>query len=474
MKAAYSIAMVVIIGLVLSQGSLAIECSLDVYDLKVEGGETSARVKNTGEIVQNVSFEFLVDGSEISSGTFTLQPGESRIVENFYNFPAGESEVTFNAWSVCARDSETIWHTVLEGYSCSNPPGMEGQNYCDYIEREYLVCENGSWKSLGSESYYINCPGACGDGTLDCREGYRAEYSCSGDFLMQKYVDSDCRERFVTREICNYGCEAGVCLPEGKSCGVEIRSLEFTDDLTDQEKGHVLVEVESNRKGTLKFMFFLDGLGRGEERVNSSSGSVSRTFYFTAQEGTHTGEVRVSHSCGAEDSVTFRYHVQAGERVIRFDPPEAPEEVVETLVEIGPPTIDVPVFEGKALGIDIVSSRPQNFRVRVQNLPQGFATFEENVFVQGSGKAFIYLTPTSAGTHHFTVSVTAEQEGRTFSRDMRMFAVPSKGQAAITGLDVLPLAVSIVAILVVLGVIIAFVRYRGNSYVDYLTRKEYY
>jgi len=521
-----------------SQGALAQECALDVFGLEVDDEVISGSVKNIGNSKENVSFGLFVEGENVSEGVFELEPGETEEVSNSFSFSPGEVEIKLEASSSCAADSETIWHVVLEEYSCSSPLGVQGANFCNYYSRELLSCESGSWNVLdkGGQDYCMNCPFTCGDGVMNCGEdagtcpgdtiklygfldefqcagdtlqqkyvykdsvsewvdkqhcflgcedekcnnvcnqGQVPEFICSGDLLKQRYVYTDCSDVWVTLDACEHGCEEGICLPKGvkKSCNVDIKELDFTSNLKKWEMGYVKFGVDSGKTGKIALVFSINGKTQKTEIIELSGGSTFRTFTYSLGEGTHLMEVRATHSCGTEDVEAFEVFVKPKEKIIYYSPPEPPEEKPwETTISINPGELDIPVHQGKVVGIDIKSSEPQNFFTGVQGLPSVFVEFESPVFVAMEGRAFVYITPTEPGTYYFTVTATPEN-GAGVSREIKLFAVPASQPAEAQGImGFLPLMIVVISITIVAVIIVAIAQSRRDDYLDYLYEKTY-
>lgn len=467
-------------------------CSLDVFGLNVEESVIVGNIKNTGAASENITFELFVNNEIVSVGSIPLEPEEVGMVSNEFSFPPGEYIITLEAASSCgAFDSETIEHVVLEDFACFNPSGFEGQNFCRYSSQEYQVCLEQEWHTLdqNGDQYCINCPLTCGDGVCNCGEDastcsqdcaedlpqicvekFINKFRCDDDILQQKFVFSDCGEEFVSLRFCQFGCEEGLCLPPKPIsfppfkpiiCDVSLEGLDFVNNFKIWEKGHVTVKVlNTGSKATLKLNFTLDGLSKGKHTLQlASGGESSKTFFYRTSAGNHVGEVTVSHPCGTEDSDVFHVTVFKGEQVITFTPPLPPpsEEEGETSVAVLPPSLDVPLYQGKVVSLDIQSSVPQNFLIDVSPLPEGFVSFDQTVFIEKEGKAFVYITPTTLGSYRFTVSATAEKEGKTFSRDIELFVVPFGARLAeeTPSAGILPLFIAVVAIVIVAIIVIA-------------------
>ncbi len=115
------------------------ECGVDVYDLTVQNSEISANIKNTGNETGIVSYDIYVNNDIVFSSNVTIGHGETIHVETDYSFAYGEYAILLVASSDCGyQDYETIAHLILEDYSCSSPPGIQGQELCDSLSQKYL------------------------------------------------------------------------------------------------------------------------------------------------------------------------------------------------------------------------------------------------------------------------------------------------------------------------------------------------
>lgn len=527
---------VVVFGILLSGQAIAQSCSIDVFGLEVNSNSMTGSIKNLGQDQISVTYWFEVNGKEAGNGYFYLEPDETKEAKNSFSFPVGEHTVKLHAISSCSSsDSETIKHIVLESYSCTNPFGVENQNFCNYYSKECLVCRGGSWTPAGE--YCLNCPFTCGDkvcncgesiascpqdctctrGFVDkfqcsgnllqqsfqfndcssewrtvqscssgcedkacksCREGHRPELICDGSVRKQKYVFADCTESYVTLERCSNGCSGGLCLEEGQTdCSVSLEAVDYVKSLNRWEKGYVTATVKNEGLwGRLNISFFLNGNDRGSDKFTLPQGSsATRTFFYFPLEGVNHGEVRARHACGAEDSFTFEINVEA-EKTISLSPPEPPAPAErETSISILPQTLDVLLHTGKAISLDISTSEPQNFKIEVTGLPAGFAQHEQNIFVQDQAKTFVYITPKEVGSYTFTIKVTPEND-EPFSQEIKLFSVTEGSPENAAEMELpwfFPILAAVVAIIVVVGIVISVIRRRCDAFTNYLWEREY-
>ena len=403
-----------VLGVLVSPGALAAECSVDVFELNYQDGDITGKIKNRGDSNQHVEYEIFIDDGEdedlIASGGLSLSSKEFKSIVKPYNFVLpGDYKIRLEATAGCgAFDSEEMGHIILEDYSCSSPAGFNQENRCDYYSQEYFVCSGGRWKVLdqGGSLYHTSCSQACGDGV------------CS-----QFESSSTCRQD------CYYSTGPG-------TCDVDFIGLDYLKTFKEGEQAYVIVNVKNDGSGTAKIqlIFEVDGVEREDQYIDLPAGSHTRKeFFYTLEKGSHLGEITARATCGDEDSRLFELIVSGKDQVIYFEPRVPPVEARDTFVSIRPDSLDMLIFTGKVMGIEIVSSRQQVFQVEVDGLPPGFAGYEQAVEVSGEGKAYVYITPDKPGRYEFTVSVTALEEGIVFSKNIDLFVVPEHQAEAAAG-----------------------------------------
>ncbi len=221
------------LAILISTPTFAFTCGVNVYGLNIEGDKIVGYVQNSGTGLELISYAFYVNGEEVRTGSFELRMSQTRRIEHTYSFGHGEYTIELWAEAGCnANDSETIVHNILEPYMCQNPSGFEGQDYCDYTNTRYMVCDDGQWivVDVNGGEYCYNC-NVCGDGMCNCGETastcwadcrnicspeYLDTYRCNGDWRQRLYRNSDCEYEWKDWELCA-DCVDGYCV-DGYEC----------------------------------------------------------------------------------------------------------------------------------------------------------------------------------------------------------------------------------------------------------------
>jgi len=181
------------------------ECGIDITGLDVSGDIIYYSLRNAGSITETIDYSIKVNGAIIQSGSLSLASGSTRSEQKSYSFGYGSYVVTLQAESDCGvDDSQTITHTRFRPYSCKNPNGYEGEERCDYSEKQRLECRDGYWVRVSG--YYDYC-----ENDDDCTSRYLNDYRCDGDVVQRKYRYSDCETEWRDWEVCDYDCYQGKC-----------------------------------------------------------------------------------------------------------------------------------------------------------------------------------------------------------------------------------------------------------------------
>jgi micrococcal nuclease len=101
------------------------------------------------------------------------------------------------------------WHGGVCAYTCPDGANV-GYRCCD-----------GTPLSAKCAPYYPSCPTIQSKESPSCQTGYLEEYRCSGNWLEQKYQNSDCTISWKLKEYCIYGCSEGKCKSEFKKTEIE-------------------------------------------------------------------------------------------------------------------------------------------------------------------------------------------------------------------------------------------------------------
>jgi len=453
MKVVIVVLCMLVFGVFLSGASSAQECSVDAFELEVNGNEISVEIWNNGENYSVVSYRFFVNGDRISASSIALTPDDVKEVSNSYSFSPGEWEITVEVEADCgATDSETVTHFIFDDVECFPPVGVEGEEYCDYQSRELLVCHSGSWRTVasGTGEYCTSCgPQVCGDGVCNC---YEVSRSCP----------SDCGPYYPPYPP----------YPPRPSKCVSITGLDFVEFLHEGDSGKAIVHVQNDAQTNLRVetSIIIDGDVVDEGViVLSPLQEGNDVLSYSPEPGIHVVEIKVDASCG-EDSQEFTLIVSEEYEPIVFMEPVLPEEEVTTSVTVLPQNIDIPIYTGKAIGITIRSNVPQTFSIEVHGVPSDFASFESSVDIMKEDVVFVYLTPNKPGDYDINVRVTAMEEGLVFEEDVRMFVVNPLSFSDFDGNDTIPFSATItviVIVVIILMVLFAYTRSRQLYFHEY-------
>ncbi|MFH1445775.1 MAG: hypothetical protein ABIF08_04860 [Nanoarchaeota archaeon] len=134
-----------------------------------------------------------------------------------------------------------------------------------------------------------------------------------------------------------------------------------------------------------------------------------------------------------------------------------------TEVTFFPSKLDLKLFEGKIITINIDSRYSQTFSIDVDGVPSSWLSYTETVSVDDEDKVYVYITPKTPGLYDVDISVRAQSEGREFEKTISMFVsedadgtgVPITGLISVSDQQVLVgVGVLVIIIIVVLGVIL--------------------
>lgn len=394
-----------VVFLVLFSGSaLAQECSVDVFNLEVEDDQISAEILNAGDAT-TVFYQFFVDGEEISNASITMGSEDEKEVSNGYEFDPGEWDVRVDVQAECgATDSEEITYFLLEEASCSLPTGFDGDNYCDFSQQTLFVCDEDHWDivAVGQGDYCTSCGmPVCGDGVCNCFED-------------QSICPQDCGSPFFppSTPIGGPGCMA-------------ITEVDFVGFLLEGDEGVVDAHIENQGAGELTVTTKLlidESLEETGSITLKGFQEGNDIFSYSPEPGIHTGTIEAVASCG-EDTESFTIIVSPETEPIVFKEPTLPVEFVPTTVTILPKELDVMVYAGKTIGIEMTTQTPQDFTITVYGMPESFVNGDGTIFVQDNELALLYVSPTEVGDFDVHIQVIAEEEGLVFDENIRVFVV---------------------------------------------------
>lgn len=404
-------------------------------------------------------------------------------------------------YQVCQGGS---WLTINQGgqayhAACDSACTQPSDDAC--IEQPVFMCNGDISQQFFQHSdcslQFVNqqfCENGCSGGLCvqACQEGFLPEFSCEDDFLLQEYRYFDdelniCQTVDLPVQYCTYGCEedVGACEPPPRLgprtpppvCDILVEGVDFVSTVEPGQATHAKVTVKNTgSKDDITVSLFIGNVFKGsQEFVLDKNKQATRTFFFTAPSRNSVGQFKVEHDCGAEDFGFFDLIVSPRNDVVYYHPPTpAPPERADTFVTILPPTIDIPLYGGKSVTGVIESKIPQDFSIHVHGLPDGFADYPPRTFVQSSGEAIVYITPDELGTYPFTVTITALEEGKQFTRDISLFVVPPERFEAAGSFSLLPLLIAIIAIIIVALIIVVYATREDNGISSFYRSREYY
>ncbi len=469
---------------IMSSPAYASVCGVNVYALDVDGNEIVGYIRNTGDTLEVIDYDIYVNDGVVKSGGFELDPDEARRIEHDYNFGFNEYEIELVAEADCdADDSEVIFHNILEPYICQNPSALNGQDYCDYVNTRYLVCDDGTWivEDINSGEYCYNCD-VCGDDMCNCGEtsescwvdcgntcnsGYKDTYRCNGAWRQRLYLDHNCNYEWRIWEKCEDECFDGYCVGEGDDngngnggdngdydgdCGASIVGFDYISHISSGSPAWVRVIMENTGedKERLTARLYIDGSHWGSKYSDLNPGAeATKGFNFYLDPGSHDIKIEVRADCGSREirevvinsqsSGTFpsgcNYNgvCEYGEsyNTCPHDctKPE-PSPGYSTSVDIHPNTLDIEKFTTGVVSIDITSARKQTFTITVSGVDTEWTSFPGTVEMEtGKKRVYLYVTPDESGTHALGVKVKAESESREFTDTVNFYVSPAQNGA---------------------------------------------
>lgn len=491
--------LMLLLALALAVGAEAQACGVDVYHPGVSDDVMFAEMKNTGNTTQSINFTFYVNYDSVSAGNITLNASGSANgtdtgrITGTYDFSPGHYAINITVMAACGEsDSVSMGYIVLgeEPGDCSNPSGSHGQLRCDLAARELIQCVDGQWEYYTPDIWgyeYCDICTHCGDGILNCGEtpetcpedypitpvceiSYLDTYRCYNNVLQREYKFSNCSVQWVNYQYCTYGCENNECVRESTTgCGVMIKEFEYSDSITEYESAYVasVIKNTGNRLEEITLSLYIDSSLENSYTFHLNEWDEARKrFTFFPPSGLHRIELRADTDCG----IFKTRHADINVREFQVPPPQPPgpepPAAVETSVKVYPTHLDVPLYKGKSMSVEI-TSEPRKFNITVLGISSGWLNYPSQVDVSGRQVFYIYVTPQRLGRYNMTVSVTGD---KTFTQDIDMYVVP-EGEAApglawpdMTGFrefladNRVAIILAVTAIALVLALLIAFMR----------------
>jgi hypothetical protein len=431
-------------------------CGVEADILDIVGNDITGTVENKGTWKQNVIYNIIIDGFTAESWTRIMEPGEKADVDYSFSFNEGTHFIRLEAYADCGSyDKEDTGHFVLYPYSCFNPPGIEGQEYCDYEARNVKLCSAGQWIVSNVEYCYSCGIGICGDGALNCGETKETcprdwlaqnrvdwqsthcsskwldEYRCHDDTLQREYRDSDCDIEWKDYKECEYGCDDGRCEDR---CEVDITGFDYVSTVSSGSLGYVIVTVENlgEEEDTTELVVYVDGTRKTWRWVDLEEGEEAEVkIYYSASSGAHEVKVSAFSECGNRDDVYADVYFQSSTTTVSLQPqadPVAQDSPAVTDVDFGYNSIDMLIYDSKAIPIEIQTSEPQDFRLYVSGVPSDWTSHDTREHIENEGRMYVYLTPKEAGPDTMTLKVVALGTGEEFLHSISIY-VAGEGQA---------------------------------------------
>ena len=401
-------------------------CGVDVYGLNVEGSKIIAHIKNTGNWKELVSYTIYVNDNEASSEEKVLEAGKIWDLEVEHNFEPSYSEyrIRIEVNTDCtAEDSEEMGHWHYTTYTCSNPPGVEGQNRCDPTSQKVLVCRNGEWVDSGLD-YCYNCPSPY-EPEYKCQSGWTGNYRCDNGNVQREYKHRNCVTEWVTIKECEKGCYNGVCRDwaEEEMCGVEITSLDFESNIMDNGPGRATLVVKNTGHQTeeIELITYIDGNEHSVQEFELAEGeSKTKIVHYSSSAGAHSLKFKAITDCGKTDFKSTSFNVYRTVRM-SFIESEPQAEYLETKAGFSPEKLDIPLGRSGVIRVSLQTSEPQVFTLDVRGVPEDWISYNREMRVDRKKTSYIYITPKETGTYTLELEALALDENQKFSSQVKLF-----------------------------------------------------
>lgn len=367
-------------------------CSVDIYDLTVDGTTIKGKVKNTGTWTNLANYTLFVNDEQVHTAEVRLDAGEVFSMNYNYGFDSGkyggEYQIRLQAETPCGAEAgQEMEHIVKTAYTCMNPLGIEGEERCDYQNKRVMLCKDGGWEILSKGYDYCT---SCGDRSY-CGQRYNKE----------------------TWQGCG----------EEEGCGLEISSFTYSNHILEGSRGEAIVNVKNTGIDEERFYirFYLDGEETGFRKVDVDSGdSIERIFSYYPSGGDHTLEIEVETNCGLQ--AAREAHINVYPKVqMSWAETNPAQEKLETQVTVSPKSLDIPMYQAKAVSLRLESSRPQTFTVSVSGVPEEWLSYHLETDVDRRETSYIYITPREMGTYTLEIAVEALDEGLDFQEEVELY-----------------------------------------------------
>ncbi len=295
---------------------------------------------------------------------------------------------------------------IISSGSC----GSCENSYTDYctssvVLKEYYCSGN----SMSSTSY--TCSYGCEAGACklhiepSCDPQYLDNYQCSRNWVQREYQNTDCSTVWKNWELCEHGCENGVCKSEPR-CNVDVYDLTLSDsEVTVGENVVVRATIKNTGESTEKIrvrMYYRTE--REDVQEYTLSPDQSREISFELNNIVYAGYVKVeAESCNnVKNAVTKRIRIE--------------QESIAT------GDLKITVMKGVGCGTDCscgscascsyscgtCDRELQGAKVLIERESGGYTTYK---YTNSAGEARFYNLP--EGTYEITVSKSGYNSIRT-------------------------------------------------------------
>ena len=431
-------------------------CGVQITGGDAQGSKINFTIANTGFYAETISSLVYVNNGLVYNTSSVIQAGSSASFNVDFNFGTDNYNpftVQIVAHADCGSNHTlTIVHWAFNQYTCSNPPGTETQNLCDYKNAQYLTCTNGQWVAGLQSDFCGKCPYHCGDGIcscaesysscsadcqFSCTEGYVDSYSCNGNVLQRQYKYSNCTVVWVPQRLCPNGCYNNACMNDTTPhCGVQIRSFDYVSQVVNDTLTYVTVSSRNTGDAPTRIntSVWLDGSLKSFSYQDVIQGAdfTTKLSFQSGSKGTHSILVKSKAGCGAEDSrVSSITTISSGDPYVPPYYPPAPTPVPRlTAVYFYPSFIDTVPLTARIIGVSIVTSRPQTFAISAAGLPAGWIEYANTVSVDTEKTAYVYITPQATGNYTIAISARAMTENLVFNATVPLYVTNEEATAS--------------------------------------------